>query len=96
MSGEDQIAPEEQAAPVVPQRVEQADHVALVQAQGRQHSAALAVEAAQLRLQLAQRELAAAEAERAAVAKLIREKYAVSDEDQISADGAIWRKGADA
>lgn len=81
------------AAPALPQRVEQADHVALVSAQGRKLLAAQAVEAAELRLQLAHQELAQAEAARASAAQLIRERYAVSDADQIATDGTIWRKG---
>lgn len=83
----------EEATPAAPppQRIEQADHVALIAAQGRKLTAVQALEAAQLRAELAQRELAAAESERAAIAQLIREKYAVSDADQIAKDGTIWR-----
>lgn len=80
------------AAPeALPQRVEQADHVALVQAQARKAQAEQAVQLAQLRLQLAVQELAATEAARAACAALVTERYQLGGADQIAVDGVIWR-----
>lgn len=95
MTGEaDKTAPPE----ALPQRVEQADHVALVQAQGRKlqaeqalQAAAAQLELAHMRHQLAQRELEAAETARAAAAAGLREKYRVTDADTITTDGTIWR-----
>lgn len=75
----------------LPRRVEQGDHVELIAAQGRKRTAEQAFFAAQARLELAQRDLVEAEGQRAALALRVREKYGVSDEDQIAADGTIWR-----
>lgn len=92
-------APDKTEAPeALPQRVDQADHVALVQAQGRKlqaeqalQAAAAQLELAHMRHQLAQRELEAAETARAAAAAGICEKYRVTAADTITTDGAIWR-----
>jgi hypothetical protein len=82
----------EQAVPeALPLRVEQTDHVELVQALARKREAEQALELAQLRLQLAQRELAAAEAARVACAERLGAKYRITDADTITPDGAIWR-----
>jgi hypothetical protein len=86
-------------------RIEQADHVQLIEAQGHERTTAALAQAAEqavlaarsslalaeLRLAAARQTAAAARDACANLAKGLREKYAVVLADEVTPDGTIWR-----